>query len=499
MISGLISGHTYTIMLFAVTMGDIPSKTPAQLDATVVPLAVTGLKSETVVDTTHVKVSWTDADNSHQDSYQLSYKDETKATDWTNTPTLTDREKTVSNLFPGDKYTFKVEAVSNNQISSAQTATSVLQAAIIKIQEVWVVVETDPLPPTGLTVSATTTSSVKISWQYDISNSFCEKWKVKYTKTGTNIVNETTVNGANVHEVTISNLGPGLTYAVSVFALTTDGVVSQTAAQLEATLNPLPVTTLKADTVDTTSVKLTWEEDSGSYQDSYRLRYHGKHQATVWTAWQPLDDKMKTVNGLFPGDKYTFEVKAVSKNQSSNAETATATVFPLPPTQLTVNRDETTTNSVNVKWIYEHNLSHSEQWRVTYTVKGTNKVLKTTNTDSANVLKQTIGNLRAGLNYTITVYGVTYDDTVSKTTAQVDATVTLLAHHQDSLATEDKQHEVVITVSVPSSKHRCDGHAMVPLRPHPLLGRGSAMVIATNPELASPAPSTPSCSRSACD
>ena len=46
--------------------------------------------------------------------------------------------------------------------------------------------------------------------------------------------------------------------------------------------------------------------------------------------------------------------------------------------------------------------------------------------------------------------------------------------HRDSLATKDNQCEVVLSVSVPSYKHICDGHAMVILRPHPPLGRGGA-------------------------
>ena len=35
------------------------------------------------------------------------------------------------------------------------------------------------------------------------------------------------------------------------------------------------------------------------------------------------------MSGLFPGDKYTFEVKAVSKQQTSSEETATAVLCKL--------------------------------------------------------------------------------------------------------------------------------------------------------------------------
>ena len=42
--------------------------------------------------------------------------------------------------------------------------------------------------------------------------------------------------------------------------------------------------------------------------------------------------------------------------------------------------------------------------------------------------------------------------------------------YQDSLATEDKQLDVLRTISVTTNKHRCDRHAMAPLQPHPTSG-----------------------------
>ena len=73
-----------------------------------------------------VDVRWTPDANSHQSSYELKYKDETKGTAWSEVVSLTAEMKTVTGLFPGDKYTFDVRAVSNLQTSAAKTVTAVL-------------------------------------------------------------------------------------------------------------------------------------------------------------------------------------------------------------------------------------------------------------------------------------------------------------------------------------------------------------------------------------
>ena len=92
----------------------------------------------------------------------------------------------------------------------------------------------DPLPPTDLTVTERTVNSVRISWQYDSSKSYSVKWRVEYTEKDT-INTKTIEKNVNDREVNIPDLMSGLTYTIKVFAITTDDVVSQTAAEIAAT------------------------------------------------------------------------------------------------------------------------------------------------------------------------------------------------------------------------------------------------------------------------
>ena len=77
-------------------------------------------------DDSNVDVSWSPDTASTQDEYQLRYHDDTKKTAWSEVVSLTDKKKTVTDLFPGHQYTFEVTAVSHSQTSAVKTKTAVL-------------------------------------------------------------------------------------------------------------------------------------------------------------------------------------------------------------------------------------------------------------------------------------------------------------------------------------------------------------------------------------
>jgi archaellum component FlaF (FlaF/FlaG flagellin family) len=74
-----------------------------------------------------------------------------------------------------------------------------------------------------------------------------------------------------------------------------------------------------------TSVQLTWSPAENSNQDSYTITYTGEF---VYTSEQKLtaNQSPKVVQDLFPGERYTFTVKASSSDKFSNAKTSTVAV-----------------------------------------------------------------------------------------------------------------------------------------------------------------------------
>ncbi|KAK2163049.1 hypothetical protein NP493_1486g00017 [Ridgeia piscesae] len=278
-----------------------------------------------------------------------------------------------------------------------------------------------PLPPTSVTVTGRTTNTVSISWEHDSTKSYCEKWKVEYTEKDKTQMKTIPIDSVDVKSVTIPSLAPGRTYTIKVFAITSDGVVSKTAKELDVTTKPLAVTALEAVAKDDSKVDVSWSPNTASTQDNYQLRYRDDTKQTAWSEVVSLTDKKQTVTGLFPGDQYTFEVKAVSHSQTSAVKTKTAVLYPLPPTKVTA-KTMTETDRVTVSWEYDTSQSYCEKWRVNYTVKGfAHKTHKYTSL--ANELEIVIDKLQAGQHYTISVYGVTIGGVVSKTSVDTDVTV----------------------------------------------------------------------------
>ena len=92
---------------------------------------------------------------------------------------------------------------------------------------------------------------------------------------------------------------------------------------LSVTTEPLPVTGLTTRDKGSSSVTVRWTTDEVSRQDSYLLRYKSQHKPTDWTSPETVTNQEKTLTGLFPGDQYTFEVKAVSNSKNSSEMTTT--------------------------------------------------------------------------------------------------------------------------------------------------------------------------------
>jgi len=87
-----------------------------------------------------------------------------------------------------------------------------------------------------------------LQWRYDSGKSLCVKWNVTYTETDKDTTDGFNINTASARDVVIDSLTPGLTYTIYLFAVTTNDVVSQTAAQVEATVSKCKCNVLRSPT-----------------------------------------------------------------------------------------------------------------------------------------------------------------------------------------------------------------------------------------------------------
>jgi chitodextrinase len=243
---------------------------------------------------------------------------------------------TVTGLTPGASYLFQVRAVDANGLEIPITASTVpAEAAGI-------------LVPGGLAVTATTATSVSLSWTpsagaiaYHVIQSLSPVGPFSLAMVATS------------SSATIVGLAPNTTYyfqvrAVDVFG--NPGPPSNTASATTTAAASTAPTGLTVASTTPTSVTLSWAASAGaaSYQVGQSLNAAGPFVfsigITVTTA---------AVTGLTPNTTYFFQVRAVDAagnvSPASSTVSATTGVSTLAaPTGLTVTG--TTSTSVSASW-----------------------------------------------------------------------------------------------------------------------------------------------------
>jgi len=95
----------------------------------------------------------------------------------------------------------------------------------------------DPEPPSGLQVTSTTTTNVKMQWEYDNSQSAIKRWRLLYSEKDKEEFDELITDDVAQREVTIDNLIPGQTYAIRLFAVSLGDIASLEPAEVTVTLS----------------------------------------------------------------------------------------------------------------------------------------------------------------------------------------------------------------------------------------------------------------------
>ena len=95
----------------------------------------------------------------------------------------------------------------------------------------------DPEPPLSLRVTSTTTTTVKMRWEYDNSQSAIKMWRVLYSENDKEEFDELITDDVAQREVTIDGLIPGQTYAIRLFAVTSGDIASLEPAEVTVTLS----------------------------------------------------------------------------------------------------------------------------------------------------------------------------------------------------------------------------------------------------------------------
>ncbi|XP_073725199.1 receptor-type tyrosine-protein phosphatase beta [Misgurnus anguillicaudatus] len=237
-----------------------------------------------------------------------------------------------------------------------------------------------------LTVSNITTSSVLLQWEEPSGNRsyFKVQWigdKPKEDKTNNLFYN-------------ITGLTSGVKYTFIIAAVAGDSSTEGNPVVISNYTKPEVIRNLTTSDITTSSVSLHWEEPSG-YRSYFKVQ---------WIGDKPKEDKTHNtsynVTGLTPGVNYTFIIKAVAGDSSTEGNPVVISNYTKPDLIKNLTVSNITKSSVLLKW--EEPSGNRSSFKVQW-IGDKPKEDKTHNT-SYNVT-----GLTPGVNYTFIIKAVAGD------------------------------------------------------------------------------------------
>jgi fibronectin type 3 domain-containing protein len=205
-------------------------------------------------------------------------------------------------LTAGTTYYYRIKAI-NGGVSSAYSFETTATTPSI------------PAPPTGLTVTAASASSVSVSWT-DSSTDETGFQIERSLTSGSNYVLITTT-AADAIAFTDSNLTEGTAYFYRVRAINLAGNSAYTSESTVTTLTPAPPFGLLATATSATSINLSWS-DGSNVETGFQIErsfISGSGFSSVATA--VTDATAHLDDNLAPNTTYFYRIRAIASSGSS--------------------------------------------------------------------------------------------------------------------------------------------------------------------------------------
>ncbi|XP_031757761.1 titin [Xenopus tropicalis] len=229
---------------------------------------------------------------------------------------------TIYGLTPGNFYTFIVSALvgkSNVRGESANTTTY-----------------TKPGEVQNLTTYNTGTTSVSLSWQPPEGN--CWYYLIQILE------NSTFSKRITLNDTTIDGLIPGNYYTFIVTAFVGDSGMNGESANTSTYTKPGEVMNLTTYNITTNSVSLSWETPEGN-TSSFLIQILGNSNLS-----KNMASNFTTIDGLTPGNFYTFIVSALVGESNVRGESANTSTYTKPGEVQNLTTYNISTTSVSLSW-----------------------------------------------------------------------------------------------------------------------------------------------------
>jgi hypothetical protein len=253
----------------------------------------TGTSTSAIANTT-ATFNWTAV--SGATGYNVQYR--VVGTSTWSTATVTTNLYNATNLTAGANYEWQVQTVCSATSTSSFTASATFTTT------------GGCATPTGLSVSAITTSSATLGWTAVTS---AVTYNLKY---GTSLTALTTVSALTTNSYGLSSLSSGVKYYFEVQTVCSGGSSTYSAVDSFTTVAPCTApTALSVSSITTSSATLGWGIVSSA--NSYTLQWKAS-TATSYTTVTGLTTNSYALTGLATSTKYYFQVLSVCASGSSS-------------------------------------------------------------------------------------------------------------------------------------------------------------------------------------
>ncbi len=322
----LAAGTRYNYKVCAVKSGSIGGFTAVKTAYTK-PVAPAGLTAA-AQGTGSIKLTWAAVAGAAK---YIVYRSASATGTFAKVGEATTATYTNTGLAANTTYYYKVSAA-NAGGASALSAAASAKTLLAK-----------PATPTGLTATAQSSSSIKLTWT---AVAGAAKYIVYRSASATGTFAK--VGEATTATYTNTGLAANTTYYYKVSAANAGGASALSAAASAKTLAAtLPAPTgLKATTASTSQINLTWNAVSGATQ--YQV-YRSVGASTAYSLVRTQSTTSFNNIGLTPGVKYNYRVKALAGSASS-AYSATASAYTKPLAPINVAAARASDTKIHLTW-----------------------------------------------------------------------------------------------------------------------------------------------------
>lgn len=329
----LLAGRNYSISVIAVSH-DVPAE-PAIVYGITRPASpiVESRPVSPNISNRALNVSWKWDVTSRQDSYKISLlRNDTKQK-----KEFVTKENfyVLDNLYPGATYSINVSAISYGLVSEPYSF----------FQTVY------PRSPDNLQVVKATNSTVSLSWLAS-QNSLVDNYSVKFKTLESTFWRE--LNSINTTSADLRELESGERYIIKVTSVS-NKVESINAKEIEQTMYPNAISEIK-NILDSYNLTFQWFMPSGRV-DYYIIVYNTVREPTQQLSKQIQANHTRTgqlmsavIDGLKPGELYSFMFYAVSHNLRSEGIGLQLRTLPVINSVINIVSDEHATKTLGIKY-----------------------------------------------------------------------------------------------------------------------------------------------------